>query len=104
MMLGNKMLAIFPASAGSKVSQVVIINICVHHRGPTTGEAQLLDRRTTDHSLLWFLTMLRLDASTPREALLTASRGRIGLLYIHSPPSTTSVAPALRAVFSWPAF
>ncbi len=59
-----------------------------------------LDAPRRSHSLLWFLTMLRLDASTPREALLTASRGRIGFLYIHSPPSTTSVAPALPAVFS----
>lgn len=38
-------------------------------------------------------TILRLEASTPLETLLTASRGRKGFLYNHSPPSTTIVAP-----------
>ena len=69
--------------------------------GPSPGgsnkhtEPELHSKTTLGRqSLLGFLTMLRLEASTPRDALLTASRGRMGFLYIHSPPSTTRVAPA----------
>lgn len=48
-------------------------------------------------------TMLRLLASTPLDTLLTASRGRKGFLYIHSPPSTTMVAPAQNThAYNWP--